>query len=46
MNLRKVNGAWKRAVRVHPGDVNPGGSILYEFRDPGFPDGHLGNNQK
>lgn len=46
MNLRKVNGVWKRAVRVHPGDVNPGGSILYEFRDPGFPGANVGKNQK
>lgn len=35
--LRKVDGVWKRAVRLLSGDVNPGESILYEFVDPGFP---------
>ncbi|MBH0193766.1 MAG: hypothetical protein HP492_18745 [Nitrospira sp.] len=46
IKLRKVNGVWTRAVRVHPGEVNPGESILYEFADPGFPSAELGNNRK
>jgi hypothetical protein len=46
IKLRKVNGVWTRAVRVHPGDVNPGESILYEFSDPGFPGAQVEKNQK
>jgi hypothetical protein len=46
IKLRKVNGVWTRAVRVHPGDVNPSGSILYEFVDAGFPSSALESSDK